>query len=90
MAGSVALHRFENHYKGAKSLTDVLYAKNQYDMQTIQRVEQGQEMPDVVYTWAEDLLRNGPIGPENLIFQSEFKQGSDVYKHIGNQYFCLQ
>lgn len=90
LAGSVALHRFKSHYMGAQSLSDVLYAKNQYDVQTVQRVEQGQDMPDIVYVWAEDLLQNGPIGPETLIYQSEFKQGSDIYEHIGNQYFCLK
>lgn len=26
--------------------------------------------------------------PDGLVFQSEFKQGKYVYKHIGNQYFC--
>lgn len=28
--------------------------------------------------------------PDELIFQAEFPQGSQIYRHIGNQYFCLK
>lgn len=28
--------------------------------------------------------------PDDLVFQSEFKQGSAVYARYGNQYFCLR
>lgn len=27
--------------------------------------------------------------PDNLVFQSEFKQGKQVYKKLGYEYFCL-
>ena len=27
--------------------------------------------------------------PDNLVFQSEFKQGRAVYKKLGHEYFCL-
>ena len=27
--------------------------------------------------------------PDNLVFQSEFKQGKSVYKKLGHEYFCL-
>lgn len=27
--------------------------------------------------------------PDTLVFQAEFKQGVEVYRQIGNQYFCL-
>ena len=30
---------------------------------------------------------NNPL-PENVIFQAQFKQGSGIYKQIGNTYFC--
>lgn len=39
---------------------------------------------------AHDLLTNGYDVPENVIFQSESRQGSGVYKHIGNMYFCYR
>lgn len=46
-------------------------------------------MPDIVYTWAEELLRKGPIGPNNLIYQSESQQGEE-YELIDNQYFGIE
>lgn len=37
---------------------------------------------------AEYLLREGSQLPDNVIFQAQHKQGSYVYKKIGNEYFC--
>jgi len=88
LAGSVVLNRERINYKGAKSIKEVIYSEGQYAC-----VENGtinQEVPQIVYEWAEELLENGPIGPKNMIYQAEFKQGSKVYKHIENQYFCLK
>lgn len=88
LAGSVVIHRRNMNYGGAETIEEVIYADGQYEC-----VENGsinQEIPDIVYEWAEELLRDGPIGPEDMIYQSEFKQGSDVYDQIGNQYFCTK
>ncbi len=90
LAGSVILHRLNNHFSGAQTLADVLYAPGQYDYRTIQRVEQGQALPPQVYQWAEELLTIGALGPDNLVFQAEFPQGTEIYDHIGNQYFCCR
>ena len=90
LAGSVILHRLNAHFSGAQTLADVLYAPGQYDYRTIQKVEKGQPMPAQVYQWADDLLTNGALGPDTLVFQAEFRQGSEVYDHIGNQYFCCR
>ena len=90
LAGSVILHRLNSHYSGAQTLADVLYSPGQYDYRTIQRVETGQTLPPLVYQWAEDLLTMGALGPDTLVFQAEFVQGSEVYDHIGNQYFCCR
>lgn len=90
LAGSVILHRLNMHFSGAQTLADVLYAPGQYDSRTIARVEQGQALPAQVYQWADELLTEGTLGPDNLVFQAEFPQGSAVYDHIGNQYFCVR
>ena len=37
---------------------------------------------------AEELLKYGSTAPEDVVYQAEFKQGSGVWKHIGNTYFC--
>ena len=90
LAGSVILHRLNNHFSGAETLADVLYAPGQYDHRTIQKVEAGMPLPPLVYQWAEDLLTTGALGPDNLVFQAEFPQGTEIYDHIGNQYFCCR
>ena len=90
LCGSVVLHRIENHYRNAETISDVLYSNGQYAKATLDRVESNKEIPEVIYQWAEELLRDGSLGPENLIFQAQFKQGQEVYEHIYNQYFCLK
>ena len=90
LAGSVILHRLNSHYSGAQTIADVLYSPGQYDIHTIMRVESRQTMPPQVYQWAEELLTEGALGPDTLVFQAQFVQGSSVYDHIGNQYFCCR
>lgn len=89
LAGSVVIHRMENHYMGVETIEDVIYAKGQYHTQTQKRVTNGQDVPEIVYEWAEELLTDGALGPEGLIYQSEFKQGR-VYTQIGNQFFGVE
>ena len=88
LCGSAVLHRMEVGFGGATSMQEVLYAEGQYAKATKRRIEKGQEVPDVVYKWAEELISNGPIGPRNMVYQAQFKQGA-VYEKVGNQYFCL-
>lgn len=87
LAGSVVIHRADNEYRGATTIQQVVFTEGQYAKQTLEKICEGQEMPDIVYVWAEELLRDGPIGPNNLIFQSEFEQGDKYGEPIGNQYF---
>lgn len=87
LAGSVVLHR-KNHerFKG-ETIEDIIYTKGQYATTTLEKLG-NIDTPEEVYEWAEALLRDGPMGPTNLVWQSEFEQGP-VYKIIYNQYFCL-
>ena len=86
LAGSVVIHRADNNYRGATTIQEVVFSKGQYANRTLEKVTEGQEIPDIVYEWAEELLENGAIGPNNLIYQSETLQGNR-YEVIGNQYF---
>lgn len=92
LCGSVVLHRLANQMDGATTIREVLYASpngnEQYAGTTKTRVENGQDIPDIVFTWAEQLLKDGPLGPNNLVFQSEFVQGDSVYATYWNQIFC--
>ena len=88
LCGSTVLHRMEVNFGGASTMQEVLYAKGQYASATKRRIEKGQDIPECVYKWAEELLASGPIGPSNLVYQAQFKQG-EVFEKVGNQYFCL-
>ena len=88
LAGSVVLHRMNSSFDGCKTIKEVIYDPGQYDC--VRRGTLSQKVPKIEYEWARELLENGPIGPENMVFQAEFIQGSGVYEHIGNQYFCIK
>lgn len=88
LTGSVVLNRWKNPYFGCEDLEAVIYAKGQY--QCVRNGSIDNNPPKEVYKWAEELLQTGPIGPENMIFQSTVKQGTETYKKIGNTYFCCK
>lgn len=87
LCGSVVLNRLNCNFGGATTIEEVIYAPGQYSSASVLFEK---EVPDIVYQWAEELLMYGPIGPENMVFQSQSPQGSETYKQIYNQYFCLQ
>lgn len=39
---------------------------------------------------ARYLLEHGSQLPDNVLFQSQFKQGDGIYKKVGNQYYCYK
>ena len=89
LVGSVVIHRTNAKDLGANSIKETIYAKGQYHRATLARLGK-LNTPECVYDWAEELLRDGPLGPKTLKFQAQFKQGGKVYKKIHNQYFCLE
>lgn len=42
------------------------------------------------YENAKFLLIHGSQLPDNVLFQSQFKQGDGVYEKVGNQYYCYK
>lgn len=87
LTGSVVINRRNMHFRGATSIKEVIYMKGQYDKKTLKLLGKIKP-PTEVYKWAEELLKKGPVGPKNLVYQAPFKQGK-VYKKIYTQYFCL-
>lgn len=88
LVGSVVLNRVSSEdYED--TLEGVIWEENQYAKTTLDKLYTKQ-IPEKVYKWAEELLKEGALGPETLIYQSENKQGSDVFYKYGNQYFCLK
>ena len=87
-AGEVILNRLERHHMGANSIRDVLYADDQYacvsdhswDNPISDRAYQNAEILLSGVDYAE--LYGIPQMPDNVIYQAEFEQGIDVWKHI--------
>lgn len=88
LVGSVILNRVEDP-EFANTLEGVIFDNTEYAQTTLDKVYTKQ-IPDKVYKWAEELLRIGAIGPKDLVYQSEIKQGTEIYYQYGNQYFCLK
>ncbi len=96
LTGSVVLHRLELAYRGAKNVHDVVNSPSQYGAKwafNLKTPVNGNV--NECYIVAEMLLRNGPIGPRNLIGQSGGEQGDGTYWVIGEDdchykptYFC--
>lgn len=85
LTGSVVINRVRLGI-GGNNIKKVIYYPGQYDC--VNNGSINNNPPDIVYEWAKELLENGPVGPDNLIFQALFEQGTNTYKQIGNTYFC--
>lgn len=85
--GSVVLNRVASP-EFPSTLKEVIFQKGQY-----QCVFCGyfKEKPnESTIQIAKQLLTNGPVLPPQVVFQAEFKQGSGVYIHYQNEYFCYE
>ena len=83
LAGSVVLHRLEVGYtEGTECLYDVVNVSGQYETSWAFDLDTPMALKDYVdecYIVAERLLRYGPIGPRNLVYQSGGEQGEDYW-----------
>lgn len=87
-AGSVVLNRMKNH-EYPDDLYSVIYQKGQYEV-TWNGGLYKEEPSDIAYEVAADLLEEGSILPEGVVYQAEFEQGSDTFRIIGDTYFCYE
>lgn len=84
--GSVVVNRVNSEYY-PNTLEEVVYEKNQYAcVNKLYKITPTEWQ----YEIAEDLLKNGSRIPEEVVFQAEFKQGSGVWKIIGNTFYCYR
>lgn len=97
LVGYVVLNRV-NDSRYPNTIREVLTQKGQYagiwdnGVYFAKRGNSETEVKALERAWitAQKVLENRnniPI-PENVIFQAQFKQGSGIYKQIGNTYFC--
>ena len=85
--GSVALNRVADD-DFPNTLKEVIYQKGQYACTDDGNFDK--EPTDRCWEIAQELLDKGSILPDSVVYQSEFEQGSGVYKKIGNTYFCYK
>lgn len=83
--GSVILNRVSSD-KYPNSIKDVLNDPGQY--QCVKNGAIKGEPCDTAKRVAKELLENGSVLPEEVIFQAQFKQGEGTYITVGNTYFC--
>lgn len=83
--GSVILNRIKSDLY-ANTLYGVIYQKGQYEITWTGLINR--QAPEEAHQIARDLLINGSVLPENVLFQAQFTQGSGVYAVIGNTYYC--
>lgn len=84
--GSVALNRV-NHAAFPNTLEEVIYQKGQYACIWDGNFEK--EPCERAVRIAKELLDNGSVLPANVVFQSEFPQGSGIYIQEQNTYLCI-
>lgn len=87
LTGSVVINRMHSCNFPA-TLEQVIYQNGQYACTWDGNIDK--EYDDIAFEIAEDLLANGTEIPENVIYQSQFIQGSGIYEQIGNIIFCYQ
>ena len=91
VTGSVVLHRVANKSYFPNTVYAVIHdgegkSYQQYASRTIRAIG-NTNTPDYVYEWAEDILRDGPIGPANLVFQDNRAHGT-VWLEYKGVYYC--
>jgi spore germination cell wall hydrolase CwlJ-like protein len=83
--GSVVLNRIKSDLF-PNTLTDVIFQEGQYDC--INTHYFYEEPSDRCYQIAKDLIINGSVLPDEVIWQANFIQGNGVHAQIQNMYFC--
>lgn len=94
--GQVVLNRIKQNYRGATTIEEVLYSPGQYAC--ISDCSWDNPVSERAYKNAKILLSgepywdiyNIPKMPEDIIFQAEFSQGSDIWMIVGDTYFCYK
>lgn len=85
--GSVVLNRIKSG-KYPDTLEDVIYQKGQYECTWNGHIEK--EPSDIAYEVAAELLTNGGVIPDYVIYQAEFTQGDGIYEKVNNTYYCYE
>jgi hypothetical protein len=86
--GSVVLNRVKSNLFKENTIKDVIFADGQYSCTWLGTYYN--EPTTRCVEIAKDLLENGSVLPENVVFQATFEQGDGIYEYIDNTYFCYK
>jgi len=85
LVGNVVLNRV-NSEKFPDTIREVIYQRGQYSPTWNGAIN---KIPtETAYACADRLLAGERLAPSNVVFQAQFKQGSGVWKKVGNHYYC--
>ena len=88
MTASAVVNRAKMNYMYlGRKISDQVIESQYASFEKISNTRQ-EDVDEIFYQIAEEILQNGPVISERLVFQSEFKQGQEV-AHIDNQYFGI-
>ena len=88
MTASCVVNRAKMNYMYlGRKISDQVIESQYASFEKISNTRQ-EDVDEIFYQIAEEILQNGPVVSERLIYQSEFKQGEEV-EHIDNQWFGL-
>ena len=85
LCGCVILNRVDSD-NYPNDIYGVIYDDGQYHI--VKNGHINRQASGEAYDIARDLLTNGSTIPSDIVYQAQFRQGSYVYKQIGNTYFC--
>ena len=75
------------------TIKGVFYQQGVYAQTSLQSVQSGYVTEQSISNATivlENYYNNTVPVPRNMVFQAEFQQGSQVFLHVGNTYFCIR
>lgn len=89
MTASCIVNRAKMNYRHfGRTIESQIFADSQYASREKISDTKQDYVDEIFYQVAEEILQNGPVISERLVFQSEGEQGEEV-DHINNQHFGL-
>lgn len=89
MTASCIVNRTKMNYRHfGRTIESQIFADSQYASREKISDTKQDYVDEIFYQVAEEILQNGPVVSERLVFQSENEQGKEV-DHINNQHFGL-
>ena len=87
--GAVVLNRVKSD-RWPNTISEVLYQNNPRQYSTTGKFFTV-ELPEGCYEMACEIIKNGaPEVPENVVYQSQFMQGSGLWQEKNGEYFCYE